>query len=76
MGLSETGKRLADMLIEISDDRAFIMGVMGSSPNDEAWSKIIDFITIAKRRGDKISTDDLLLLSYKIGKERIVNEGN
>ncbi len=67
--ISETGKQLMDMLKEIWYDRDFVCGTMSNAPNDAAWKKMIDYIQIAKRRGEEVTSDDILALSIVLGKE-------
>lgn len=66
--LSKTGKELMSMLKEIRYDRDFVCGVMSNAPTDEAWGKMIDYIKIARRKGDFVSSDELSALSIVLGR--------
>ena len=60
---------LESKLKEFYDDKDYIGGVISNSINEIGWKKILDFIRMAERNGDKIIASDILLLSVIIGDE-------
>lgn len=69
MALSKMGEVLSSKLRTISADGDFIIGILSNIKSDEARTKMVDFIDIAKRRGDELTTDDLIMLSLILAKE-------
>lgn len=74
MALSKMGEDLANKLKTISQDEDFIIGILSNIKSDAERGKMIDFIDIAKRRGDELTTDDLVMLSLILAKENNDNK--
>ncbi len=68
--LSNTAKQLISELKKIWDDQDFILGVMSNARSEDARRKLLDYIHIAKRMGDSVTSDDMLMLSLTIGRGR------
>lgn len=67
--VSDTGKQLVKELRIIWDDRNFILGAMSNAGSKKAWEKMLDYIHMARRMGDEVTSDDILILSIKLGEE-------
>ena len=60
---------LVKLLRNIYNDHDFVCGTLSNCDCESAWRKMYDFIRTAKRRGDDLSSDDILLLSLIFGEE-------
>lgn len=67
--ITEISKQLVSVLKEIRDDKHFILGIASNVTSDKSRGKIIDFIEIAKSRGDAVTPDDIVALSVILGNE-------
>ncbi|MCD7919532.1 MAG: ribonuclease HI [Clostridiales bacterium] len=67
--LSNTAKQLIVELEKIRDDEDFILGVMSNAKSEDARGKLLDYIHMAKRMGDCVTSDDMAILSLTIGQE-------
>ena len=67
---SQTVKRLMPALKRFYNNRDFVCGTICNCRDEEGRKILLDFIEEAERRGDKHSSDDILLLSVIIGRQR------
>ena len=68
--MSDQEKReLVKELKSIRDDKDFVCGAMSNAGGDKAWEVMLDFIKMARRRGDELSSDTILLLSLDLAEE-------
>ena len=63
---TKTKSELIKELRNIYDNKDFVCGVISNAGYERAWSIILDYIRTAKRLGEDISTDNLLLLSLDL----------
>lgn len=68
--LSNTAKQLISELEKIWDDQDFILCVMSNAKSEDARGKLLDYIHMAKRMGDSVTSDDMLVLSLTIGGDK------
>ncbi len=66
MAISKQNKELIDILFSIWDNKNFVLGVVCNLETDEEAQSMIDFI----RSNDGLSTDDILLKSLFINRDR------
>lgn len=65
----EIKQQLKKLLLEISDNEDFLLGVLSNIRTEKYRTKMIDFITIAKRRNENINRENIVLLSVVLGNE-------
>lgn len=66
---SSVKKELISELRKIYDNKDFVCGVVSNAGYENAWSVMLDFIRTARRLGDDITSDNLLLLSLDLREE-------
>lgn len=57
---------LSQLLRDIYDDDDFVDGVIAIARNDENRSIITAFIEYARRIGDEVTSDDVLMLALRL----------
>ena len=62
--------KLRERLKHIWDDKDFINGTICLLEDELYVSKMIDYLEIAKERGDEVTSDDVLALALIFDKER------
>ena len=68
--MSDQKKReLVRELKRIRDDKDFVCGAMSNAGSDKAWEVMLDYIKMARRRGDELTSDTILLLSLDLAEE-------
>lgn len=66
MELTKTEERLVDKLLAIWNDTEFVVGILAYLEDDEERQMMLDYIA----ENEKVSTEDLVLLSLFIDKQR------
>ncbi len=61
-------------LKNIYDDHDFVCGTMSNCGGEDAWRRILDFITFAKGHGETVTSDDVLALSLSLGEKNDMGE--
>lgn len=64
--LTETEKKLYEMLLKIWDDTDFLVGVLNSLKDDEEREEVIEFI----ESNDDVTSEQITLLSLDISQSR------
>ena len=64
--MSETGKKLMNLLKEIYNDHDFVCGTM-SNCGEEGWKKMCEYINFARENGKTVTSDEVLALSLVLG---------
>ena len=68
--MDDIKRKLIELLREIYDNRDFVGGTMSNCGSEEAWEKMYEFITDANKRGKKLTSDEILLLSLELGEDK------
>ncbi len=68
MNKNET--KLRGLLKDIWDDKDFINGTICGLKDEEHIVKMTEFIEMSREKGDRITSDDVLLLTVVFNKER------
>ena len=63
---SETAKELIEMLVDISDDDEFVLGIMTDLETDAERKIVIDYIN----NGEDVTYENLILLSLHLNNKR------
>ena len=69
MPLSESEIKLRGLLKEIRDEKNFVNGMLSGLRQCDKTDKMINFIEMAKKRGDILSADDITMLTIRFRKE-------
>lgn len=68
--LTETENLLMGELRNIYNNRDFVVGVMSDIPGKKEQNIMLDFISTAKKRGDKITSEHLICLAIALKRKK------
>ena len=68
MKISDVKQELMSELKLIWNNKDFVCGAMSNAGSEAAWKKMLDYIQTAKKHGESVSSDEILLMSLDIGK--------
>ena len=66
---SEIAKELIEMLVDLSDDDEFVLGIMTDLETDDERKIVIDYIN----NGEDVTYENLILLSLHLNNKREKN---
>ncbi len=64
---SDVKTELISELKMIWNNKDFVCGAMSNAGSEAAWKKMLDYIQTAKRHGESVSSDEILLMSLDVG---------
>ena len=56
-------KELIYELRQIWDNKDFVCGAMSNAGSEKAWEEMYNYLISAKESGDKVTSDEILLMS-------------
>lgn len=66
MAINQAERELMGKLKRIWDDKNFVCGIMSGLRQAEKVDEMLDFLTMAERRGDRFSSDQITALTISM----------
>ncbi len=66
-------KELINELKLIWDNKDFVCGAMSNAGSEKAWEEMLEYIQNANESGEKVTSDEILLLSLDLSNDKQKN---